>query len=82
MKLLYEYDLTKPERIIKFIRKTYLSRKTYFFENYSENNCFKVLRTADILKNNVEYFTNYFFSEIDRMDIDLEDNIENSIYLN
>lgn len=63
----------EPKDIIKALSKSYERNKTCFFEDPESNQCFKVLKTADILKNNLEYYINYFFKEMNKMDVTFED---------
>ena len=70
-----KYELIKakhPRDVIKAITKSYEYSKTFFFEYPENNQCFKVLKTADILKNNLEYYIAYFFKEMSQMDINFE----------
>ena len=79
------YNFTDPIDVVIFIRKFYKFKKTYFFENPNDNQCFKVLQTKDILKNNISLYIDYFFTEFSTIDLQLEGDymsVADSIYTN
>ena len=74
-------NYSDPDNVLRIIKDFYKFSKTHFFEYPEQNQCFIVLKTSDILKNNIEYFVEYFFTEISKMDIDFQD-LENNIMIN
>ena len=79
------YDFTNSTDVLTFIKKFYKFKKTYFFENPNDNQCFKVLQTKDILKNNISLYIDYFFTEFHKLDLELSDvytEVSQSIYTN
>ena len=76
-----DYSMSEPAAIIKRVDKLYDATKTYFFEFPEHNQCFKVLKTSDILKNNIEYYISYFFNEMYKMDLSFGD-LKNNLFTN
>lgn len=76
-----DFDVSEPKEIIQIINQLYYAAKTYFFENPNKNQCFKVLKTSDVLNNNVLYYICYFFTELNTMDLSFE-NLANNVFIN
>lgn len=75
-----EFDYSNSSSVKKFIQKQYKFTKIYFFENFDENPCLKIIGTNDELKDNVSLYIEYFFQELSSLDVTFEkDKIESSI---
>ena len=75
-------DFQDPLVVKKFLSNYYKVTKTHFHENPEQNQCFTILKSTDILRNNIEFYINYFLNEIAKMDTNYTTDLKQNIFYN